>query len=84
MEGKLMNIPNICPRCKDNWIPCNERPGEYPGALSRADNETEICSACGEDEALKDFFDGGCETTDAWPVVRAYNLTPVHKVIPKD
>ena len=77
-----MMVPEVCPRCKFNWIPCNERPGEYPGALSRVDNKTEICSACGEDEALKDFFDGGCEKTDAWPVARAYNIT--HNVARND
>lgn len=76
-----MNIPTICPRCQDNWIPCNERPGEYPGAIARADNKTEICSACGEDEALKDFFDGGCESVDKWPVTREYNLPPVNRII---
>ena len=79
-----MNIPTICPRCQDNWIPCNERPGEYPGAIARADNKTEICSACGEDEALKDFFDGGCESVDKWPVTREYNLPPVHRIIRND
>jgi hypothetical protein len=41
----------ICPRCH-GFIPSNERPGEYPGALSRADNKTEICSDCGTEEAL--------------------------------
>jgi hypothetical protein len=28
----------------------------YPGAISRKDNKTEICSQCGEDEAMEDFF----------------------------
>lgn len=79
-----MNIPSICPRCQDNWIPCNERPGEYPGAIARADNKTEICSACGEDEALKDFFDGGCESVDKWPVKREYNLPAVNRIIRND
>ena len=41
----------ICPRCH-GFIPSNERPGEYPGAISRADNKTEICSDCGTEEAL--------------------------------
>ena len=36
----------ICPKCH-GFIPNNERPGEYPGALSREDNKTEICSECG-------------------------------------
>lgn len=41
----------ICPRC-EGYIPTNATPGLYPGALSRTDNETYICSACGEEEAL--------------------------------
>lgn len=53
-----MNIlkAEICPRCKINYIPNNETPGLYIGALSRVDNKTEICSACGTEEALEDFF----------------------------
>lgn len=41
----------ICPRC-EGYIPNNMTPGLYPGALSRTDDKTEICSACGEEEAL--------------------------------
>lgn len=68
-----MKIPTACPRCvTHDWIPNNNQPGEYPGALSRADNKTEICSACGEDEAMKDAFEGGCEPVEAWPVERSY------------
>lgn len=63
------DIPKTCPRCVEHrWIPNNDKPGAYPGAISRADNSTEICSACGEDEALKDYFDGGCEPVSEWPV----------------
>lgn len=40
-----------CPIC-GGAVPCAEAQGEYPGALSRFDNETEICSACGSLEAL--------------------------------
>lgn len=43
-----------CPRCGGS-IPNDENPGAYPGALSRFDNETEICTACGVDEALMDL-----------------------------
>ena len=40
---------DICPRC-------NQRPlVEMRIALSRRDNKTEICSECGQDEALFDF-----------------------------
>ena len=45
----------ICPTCS-GYIPNNETPGLYSGAISRLDNKTEICSACGTIEALRDFF----------------------------
>ena len=45
----------ICPRC-GGFIPNNAQPGQYPGALSRRDNRTEICSDCGLLEALEDIF----------------------------
>lgn len=48
----------ICPRCQ-GYIPNNDRPGAYPGALSRLDNKTEICSDCGMEEALEEFFRDG-------------------------
>lgn len=40
-----------CPRCA-HLIPRDEFPGEYPGAISRVDNLTDICSLCGTDEAI--------------------------------
>lgn len=45
-----MSAP-ICPRC-GHHIPNDEEPGAYPGAISRWDNLTEVCSKCGQDEAL--------------------------------
>ena len=45
----------ICPRC-GGPIPNAESPGAYPGALSRVDNRTEICSRCGVLEALSGFM----------------------------
>lgn len=45
----------VCPRC-GHYIPDDATPGLYPGALSRWDNETEVCSACGLDEAMRDFI----------------------------
>lgn len=48
-----MSLP-ICPKCK-NYIPNNESPGEYPGAMSRLDSNIEICSDCGVQEALEVF-----------------------------
>jgi len=46
-----------CPRC-GGYIPNNVTPGAYPGAISRLDNRTEICSECGTQEALEDYFGG--------------------------
>ena len=46
----MSNYP-VCPRC-GGWIPNALQPGEYPGALSRVDNVTEICSSCGTEEAM--------------------------------
>jgi len=40
-----------CPRCF-GFIPNNATPGAYPGAISRLDNKTEICSDCGGEEAV--------------------------------
>jgi hypothetical protein len=67
-----MNVPHICPRCNDNFIPTNQQPGVYPGALSRADNKSEICSPCGEDEAMMDFSGGGCQPVAQWPIKKSF------------
>lgn len=45
----------VCPTC-GGYIPNNREPGAYPGALSRKDNKTEICSACGTAEALAGYL----------------------------
>jgi hypothetical protein len=42
-------------------------PGAYPGAISRVDNKTEICSNCGTDEALENFFGDGLTPISNWP-----------------
>lgn len=47
-----------CPRC-GGGIPSDEHEGKYPGATSRVDNETEICSACGTAEGLWQFSSPG-------------------------
>lgn len=57
----------VCPRC-DGCIPCNARPGAYPGALSRADNATYICSDCGAEEATTLLA-----PVEQWPVYYHYN-----------
>lgn len=43
---------HTCPRCLGG-IPNDLQRGAYPGALSRWDNKTEICSTCGQDEAIE-------------------------------
>ena len=41
-----------CPRC-GGGVPNDAERGAYPGALSRWDDRSvEVCSACGQDEAL--------------------------------
>lgn len=45
---------NQCPRC-GRGIPNDMERGKYPGALSRLDNQTEVCSACGQIEAMLQF-----------------------------
>lgn len=39
----------VCPICKKPII-------GYP-AISRKDNKTEICSSCGQAEAIKEFYE---------------------------
>jgi RNA polymerase subunit RPABC4/transcription elongation factor Spt4 len=45
---------DLCPRCGVRFLPAT-----YPGALSRADNKTEICSQCGLIEAMQQWTTGG-------------------------
>lgn len=47
--------PHTCPRC-GGGIPNDLDRGVYPGAISRTDNKTEICSGCGVDEAMEDYM----------------------------
>ncbi len=63
----MLDYP-ICPRCT-GFIPSNVFPGEYPGAISRIDNKTEICSDCGTEEAIVALID-----TKDWPIVLYRNL----------
>jgi len=46
-----MNETRICPKCN--------KPYSEPPALSRRDNKTYICSACGTREALEDAMNAG-------------------------
>jgi hypothetical protein len=73
--GELPTGPRMCPRCGDTWIPLDEAPGEYPGAMSRvrvgrsgaeeyATRSVEICSPCGQDEAMG----RGVIPIEDWPI----------------
>jgi len=58
----MLNAP-ICPRCL-GYIPSNVFAGKYPGAISRIDNKTEICSDCGTEEAIVALIQ-----RKEWPIV---------------
>ncbi len=45
----------MCPICSEP-IPNRKHAGKYCGAISRKDNVTEICSACGTAEAMAYYF----------------------------
>ena len=57
MTAKRKTKANTCPRCKGG-IPSDLHRGQYPGALSRLDNATYICSSCGMNEAMWQFTTG--------------------------
>lgn len=61
-------MKKACPRCF-NYIPNNEAPGAYPGAISRADDKTEICSHCGMEEAFEMFFESLRPQKTNWPII---------------
>lgn len=74
----MSNVKPICPRC-GGYIPNNEEPGEYIGAMSRIDNKTEICSACGTEEAMQQFSSQSAAAAtpiDQWPIESARKVTP--------
>lgn len=78
--GSVPEGPRLCPRCGETWIPINEAPGEYQGAMSRvrvgrgrpatdhtaeyASRCIEICSPCGQDEAMG----RGIVPMEDWPI----------------
>lgn len=61
----------ICPRC-NGYIPNDSQPGAYPGAISRVDNRTEICSECGSSEALEQFLAGRLTPMSEWAASKEY------------
>jgi DNA-directed RNA polymerase subunit RPC12/RpoP len=67
-----------CPRCH-GFIPNDETPGAYPGALSRTtrgehDTPVYVCSACGADEGMLQFMKGYCQPQSEWPVTRIFHM----------
>jgi len=62
---------SLCPRCLKNNI--GRTPGD-PGALSRADNETYICSDCGVEEAFLNFAGHKAQPVSLWPIRESVNL----------
>ena len=54
---KRPDFAGPCPRCQGG-VPSSENRGQYPGALSRLDNETYICSQCGQGEAMYQWANG--------------------------
>ena len=55
--SRLPDYAGPCSRCGEP-VPSRENRGQYPGALSRFDNKTYICSQCGQDEALYQWTTG--------------------------
>ena len=53
-------IGQECPRCL--------RVIRGYSAVSRADNETNICSECGTQEVLESYFLKGCKPITSWPI----------------
>ena len=47
-------------------IPNALNEGEYPGAVSRFGNQKELCSRCGEAEAMVPFHDIACKIQMRW------------------
>lgn len=68
----------VCPRCW-GFIPNNESPGAYPGALSRVAADLEICSDCGTEEAINDFK-GIANDLRVWPVISARKRIPGERI----
>jgi hypothetical protein len=54
-EGLMKTEIKMCPTCSEP-IPNREHAGKYCGAISRKDNVTEICSECGNAEAMAEYF----------------------------
>lgn len=65
--AQVMPLPQHCPRCDNMTI-------IYP-ALSRIDNTTHICAACGLDEAIESLRFGAMTPKWQWPI-RLLTVSP--------
>ena len=59
----------LCPRCERFSM----RPNKVENALSRTtrgvnDEAVYVCSPCGTDEVLQDYFEKGATPQSQWPV----------------
>ena len=62
-----MTQSKACVRC--GQVPPMEDPWHRGvGAISRTDNRTMICSRCGNEEGLEDFFQDRLTPQSAWPI----------------
>lgn len=70
----MISKAKLCPRCqRAEFTPYTARfdapAGDpLPPALSRLDDETEICTNCGLDEALRDLDGQPPIPPDEWPI----------------
>ena len=53
-----------CPRCLGNIE-------GYP-AISRTDNKTDICTPCGQTEAMEDYIYKTIKTQEMWPTHQGF------------
>jgi len=60
-------VSKICRRCGQSARHDDPFHRGY-GAISRTDNKSMICSDCGVDEAMQDFFHEGLTPKEKWPI----------------
>lgn len=72
-------LQSLCPRCL-GFIPNNKTPGLYPGAMSRVDNRTEICSECGIEEAMNYFTAEPLPDISLWPLATSRKVFSASQV----
>ena len=62
----------VCPRC-EGLIPSNDKHKQYMGAISRLTRSKgrsiEVCSDCGNEEAMQEHFEGFATPIKDWPIM---------------